>query len=298
MSLRHRDEMSSYLDWFEDRKSPQGRMVGRIKTLKIYEALSSEIVQRIEADLPANEILDWIKEQAKNAHTERYGSSLEVGALSNVGGDWNEYMVTTALSEIAIDINVSDRGTTVVILPLPNSQISPVGSSQLSSKFLNLFKKSEFAAGGALHRINDYKERIFFSSPDYAVVVLDQNCVSEVQKLLENQARHPSSTEIYRYVEETLNANELRAVISVKTEYRPDRRYQPLFEADLVKQLGDVSGQEWKYYMVASKVTSSDTSLFERITTPYAYENSYKLVDGSFLFLRKADLIPLVEDAL
>ena len=290
--------MSNYSDWFEDRKSPKGRTVGRIKTLKIYEALSLEIVERIEADLPANEILDWIKEKTKNAHTERYGLSLEVGALSNVGGDWNEYMVTSAFSEIAIDINTSDRGATVVIFPLPNSQISRVGSGQLSSRFLSLFKESEFAAEGALHKINDYKERIFFSSPDYIIAVLDRSCIAEVQTLLENQARHPSSAEIYRYLEGTLNADELEAAISVKTEYRPDRRYQPLFEANLVKQLGDIAGQKWKYYMVASKITGSDTSLFERITTPHAYANKYKLVDGSFLFLRKADLIPLVEDAL
>ena len=207
--------------------------------------MSSEILQKIENDLPADEIINWIKERTKKAHIERYGLPLEVGALNNAAGDWNEYMVTSALSEIAVDINADDRGLIVVIFPLPNSQISPVGSNQLSSKFLTLFKQTEFDNLGGLHRINDYK-----------------------------------------------------AVVSVKTQYRPDRRYQPLFEADLVKQLADVAGQNWKYYMVASKETSADTHLFDRIVTPYSYENHYNLVDGSFLFLRKADLIPLVEDAL
>ncbi|KAM3102777.1 Cfr10I/Bse634I family restriction endonuclease [Phormidesmis sp. 146-12] len=290
--------MNNYSDWFVDRKNSKGEVVGQIKKLKIYEALSSEIVKRIEGDLPANEILNWIKEQTRQAHRERYSLSLEVGALNNVVGDWNEYMVTTAFSEIAIDINASKRESIVVIFPLPNSQISPVGSSQVSSKFLNLFRKSEFAIGGALHGIDEYKDRIFFSSPDYIIAVLHRDCSQEVQTLLENQARQPSNAEAYQYLRETLKVSELKAAISVKTEYRPDRRYQPLFEADLVKQLGCVARQTWKYYMVASKVTSSDTSLFERITTPHAHNNDYKLVDGAFLFLRKADLIPLVEEAL
>lgn len=291
--------MNDYRSWFEDRINPRSQaVVGRIKKQRIYEALSSDIVQKIENDLPANEIINWIKEQTKKAHLEKYGSQLEVGALNNVAGDWNEFMVTTAFSEIAIDLNNTRQESAVAVFPLPNSQISPVGSNQLSSKFLTLFKQSAFDVGGELNRINAYKERIFFSSPDYIVVVLERQLLGEIQELLSAQARLPSMAFVYDFLEGKLNPPQLKAAISVKTEYRPDRRYQPLFEADLVKQLGRVTGQIWKYYMVSSKETSSDTSLFERITTPDAYENQYKLVDGSFVFLRKANLIPLVEAAI
>lgn len=143
--------MNDYLNWFEDRINPRSQaVVGRIKKQRIYEALSSAIVQKIEDDLPANEIINWIKEQTRQAHLEKYGSQLEVGALNNVAGDWNEFMVTTAFSEIAIDINNANQESTVVVFPLPNSQISPVGSNQLSSKFLSLFKQSAFNLGGEL----------------------------------------------------------------------------------------------------------------------------------------------------
>ncbi|MBW4623552.1 MAG: Cfr10I/Bse634I family restriction endonuclease [Cyanosarcina radialis HA8281-LM2] len=290
--------MSSYSTWFEDRRSPKGEVVGRIKKQIIYESLSSEIVQKIEANLPANQIIDWIKEQTRNAHYERYSLPLEVGALNNVAGDWNEFMVTTAFSEIAVDINDGSRQLIVTIFPLPNTQISSIGSNQISSRFLSLFKPSAFNAGGELHAIDDYKDKIFFSSPDYIIAVLRRDCLDLFQNLLINQARRPSDDAIYRYLEKTLNASELKAAVSVKTEYRPDRRYQPLFEADLVKQLGRATKQNWKFYMVSSKETSADTSLFDRITTPDAHEHNYKLVDGSFVFLRKADLIPLVENAI
>lgn len=207
-------------------------------------------------------------------------------------------MATTAFSEIAIDMNESSRKFAIVIFPLPNTQISSASSNQLSSRFLSLFKQSAFDRGGELHQIDAYKHRIFFSSPDYIIASLKRDRLNEVQVLLSDQARRPNEELIYARLRERLNANEVKAAVSVKTEYRPDRRYQPLFEADLVKQLARATRQNWRFYMVSSKETSSDTSIFERITTPDAYENKYKLVDGSFLFLRKADLIPLVEAAI
>lgn len=297
MALRNR--VSNYSTWFEDRLNQKRELVGRIKKHIIYESLSSEILQRIEANLPANEIIDWIKEQTRNAHYARYGLPLEVGALNNVSGDWNEFMVTTAFSEIAIELNNNRSRNLVVIFPLPNTQIDFTDSTRISSRFLSLFKQSAFDIGGELHSISAYKHRIFFSSPDYIVVTLESNRFNEVQALLREQARRPHIELAYAWlIREGLDPHEVKAAISVKTEYRPDRRYQPLFEADLVKQLGRATGQNWKFYMVSGRETSSDTSLFERITTPDAYENNYKLVDGSFIFLRKADLIPLVESAI
>lgn len=290
--------MSSCSNWFQDRINSKGEKVGQIKKQAIYEDLSSQIVEKIEANLPANQIIDWIKQQTKDAHYERYGLALEVGALNNVAGDWNEFMVTTAFSEIAIELNSSRRNQPLAIFPLPNTRINSTDSNQISSTFLTLFKPAEFNAGGELSAVDSYKDRIFFSSPDYIIAVLRQHSIDEIQDLLRIQACRPYEECIYNQLKRTLNANELKAAISVKREYRPDRRYQPLFEADLVKQLGRAGRQNWKFYMVSSKETITDTLLFQKITTPDAYESNYKLVDGSFVFLRKADLIPLVEDAL
>ncbi len=290
--------MSDYSTWFKDRKNRKGEVVGQIRKQMIYESLSSEIVQKIEENLPANRIVDWIKEQTKIAHYQKYGIELKTGALNNAAGDWNEFMVTSAFSEIAIEMNSKCSGLTVAVFPLPNMESSAIVSSQTSSRFLALFKQSAFEVGGELNEINSYKDRIFFSSPDYIVVLLERNRLSEIQPLLERQARRPNVNVIYRYLRGTLDPHELKAAISVKTEYRPDRRYQPLFEATLVKQLGYVGKQNWKFYMVSSKETGADTSLFDRVTTPDAYAHDYKLVDGSFLFLRKADLIRIIESAI
>jgi hypothetical protein len=298
MALRHQSRVSNYSTWFQDRRNNKGEIVGQIKKKIIYESLSPEIVRKIEANLPANEIIDWIKNQTINAHYEKYKLDLKDGALNNVIGDWNEFMVTSAFAEIAIEINNNNRGLIVVVFPLPNTQISQPGSNKISSRFLTLFKPSAFEPGGNLSPINNYKHNIFFSSPDYIVAVLEDESLDGIQELLRVQARRPSDYVIYRQLAKTLNPSEVKGAISVKTEYRPDRRYQPLFEADLVKQLARATNQNWKFYMVSSKETSSDTSLFDRITTPDAYENNYKLVDRSFIFLRKADLAPLVEDAI
>lgn len=290
--------MSNCSDWFEDKVTSEGEVVGQIKKQEIYESLSNEIIKKIEADLPSTKIIDWIKSETSKAYFERYGLFLTVGSLNNAIGDWNEFMVTSAFSEIAIEINNSGRGLVVVIFPLPDTQINLKNLNQISSKFLRLIKPDAFGVDGEMHSINGYKNRIFFSSPDYVIASLERDCLEEVQSLLSLQMQKPDSKGMYNYLEETMSGSEIKAAVSVKTEYRPDRRYQPLFEANLVKQIGYATGHNWKFYMVASRETSADTSLFDRVTTPHASEVGYKLVDRSFIFLRKADLIPLVEDAI
>lgn len=52
--------------------------------------------------------------------------------------------------------------------------------------------------------------------------------------------------------------------------------------------------------MVASELTSADRTIFPTAVDPpsIALEQNFKLVDGTYLYARKSDLIPLVESAI
>ena len=68
----------------------------------------------------------------------------------------------------------------------------------------------------------------------------------------------------------------------------------------MIKAMGYVLHQNWQYYMVASELTSADRTIFTTAVAPQsiALEQNFKLVDGTYLYARKTDLIHLVESAL
>ncbi|MEG3960273.1 Cfr10I/Bse634I family restriction endonuclease [Microcoleus sp. herbarium2] len=75
-----------------------------------------------------------------------YGKNPKVGTLNNATGRWNEFIATSLLSEIVLDINKDNDGCSAVFF-LPNSQSQKEGAEEASSKFLSLFKSIEFASG-------------------------------------------------------------------------------------------------------------------------------------------------------
>ena len=68
----------------------------------------------------------------------------------------------------------------------------------------------------------------------------------------------------------------------------------------MIKAMGYVLDQNWQYYMVASELSSADRTIFRKAVAPHsiALEQNFKLVDGTYLYARKTDLIPLVESAI
>lgn len=224
----------------------------------------------------------------------------QVGALNNATGRWNELIATSLLSEIVFDIN-QDTEACIAVFSLPNSRVQTEGADEASSKFLNLFSNNEFATEYALAKIKPFKDNIFLSSPDYIIAVLQNKENSAfVQPLLEQQARDPDSLAMYKFIKGKLRIEEVKAAISLKTSNRPDRRYQPLFEAAMIKAMGHVLQQSWQYYMVASELTSADRTIFNTAIAPHgvALEQNFKLVDGTYPYTRKADLVPLVAAAI
>lgn len=288
--------MVNYTEWFTERTN--GKI--QINSTAIYRHLSLEVVERLDSNLSVNEIIDWIRNKTREAFSSIYGKNPEGGALNNATGRWNEFIATSLLSEIVLEIN-TDNDACSAVFSLPNSQSQKEGAAEASSKFLSLFKSSEFASGQPLAKLAPFKDYIFMPSPDYIIVVLGKNGVAtSINPLLEQQVKNPDSLALYNFFKGKLQLEQVKAAASLKTSNRSDRRYQPLFEAAMIKAMGYVLHQNWQYYMVASELTPADRTIFTTAVAPHsiALEQNFKLVDGTYLYARKTDLIPLVESAI
>jgi hypothetical protein len=288
--------MVSDQEWFK--KASKGKV--SINSVTIYRALSFEIVQKVAQNITINEIINWIKSKTIETFKQKYGKIPEMGALNNAAGRWNEFLATSLISEIVLEMN-QEIGKTITIFSLPNSQIQKENSDEVSSKFLSLFCNDDFATGNPLENLAPFKEQIFFPSPDYIIAVLEGDEISKsVESLLQKQARDPESLELYNSLKGKLHIAQVKAVVSLKTTNRPDRRYQPLFEAAMIKAMSYAVQQKWQYYMVVSELSPADKTIFNKAITPHgiAIKQNSKMVDCTYLYTRKEDLKPLIEAAI
>ncbi len=288
--------MVSSTEWFTDGRD--GKF--QINSITIYKNLSSEIVTKLDNNLSISEILNWIKNETIKAFNEKYAKSPQVGALNNAVGRWNEFIATSLLSEIVYDLN-QETEECIAVFSLPNSQVQREGVDEAYSKFLSLFRHDDFATGKALAKLTAFRSKIFLPSPDYIIAVLKDKEISiSVQPLLKQQAKKLDSLELYNFLKGKLHIKEFKAAASLKTSNRPDRRYQPLFEAAMIKAMGYVLQQNWQYYMVASELSSADRTIFTTAIAPHgiALEQDFKLVDGTYPYSRKEDLVPLIQAAI
>jgi hypothetical protein len=257
--------------WFTQREPGKYQ----INSITIYADLYSQIIQKLDSNVPVNDIVLWMKSTTRTAFQNTVGKEPETGALNNAIGRWNEF------------INQSQ----VVLFSLPNSDIR----DNLSSGFLSLFNPA------ALEPICDSIPKIYFSSPDFVIAVLeDVELYHTVRPLLEQKSQHPEKSELHKLLKGRLNLDEVKAAVSLKTSNRPDRRYQPAFEATMIKAISCKLQLHWKYYMVVSELTSADRTLFESVLAPHSIvtDQNDKLVDDVFIYRAKADLVPLVEAAI
>ncbi len=205
------------------------------------------------------------------------------------------------MSEIIFEIN-QETGVCIAAFSMPNSRLQIEGVDEAYSNFLNLFTKDNFAnVNNALAKIQPVKDKIFMPSPNYIIVIIENHVYSNIIKsLLQQQTRDPESLVLYNFLKGKLHIEEVKAAVSLKTSNRPDRRYQPLFEAAMIKAIGYVLQQSWKYYMVVSELTPADRTIFSTAVAPHgvALEQNFKLVDGTYPYTRKADLVPLVAAAI
>jgi hypothetical protein len=209
--------MVNNTEWFTERTP--GKI--QINSTAIYRHLSLEVVERLDRDDSVNEIIKWIINKTREAFKSIYKKYLEGGVLNNATGRWNEFIATSWLSEIVWEINEENDACSAVF-SLPNSQSQKEGAEEASSKFISLFKSSEFAPGQPLAKLVPFKDYIFMPSPDYIIVVLGKSDVAaSINPLLEQQVKNPDILALYNFLKGKLQLEQVKAAASLKTSNRP-----------------------------------------------------------------------------
>lgn len=270
-----------------------------INGVEAYKDLHDDVLTMLDANESAGAVVGFIEESVRNFSQNEYGRVPSSGAFGNVRGMWNEFAAAGLLADISLER--LERGEeAAAILTLPSSRINKSKAGEIKKpKFLALFREEEFTSGG-LSKLDSLKGKVFLPSPDFIIATPSEiPDGTDVEDALRNIQEDPSSTELYDALSGKLRAEDVKAAVSLKASNRPDRRYQPSFEAAMIKAMSHLTSQSWKYFMVSTESTPSDEILFDNVAAPHeiALGRDTKLVDKHFEFSKK-NLEEMLEVAL
>lgn len=253
------------------------KSTGGIDRKEVYKDLSFEMIKKLDDGCDIADVINWIKLEVCQEYLKRSNKQLTDGALNNCIGAWNEYVVASYLTYFSLKFNESSESKIVIITDLPATIVKN------GSTFLKLFRDDEFEFGQSLHPLKEIKKQIFFPSPDLIVLSLSKTFYesNNINALLDEQAQTPYQSNLYPVLKGQIKTSNILSIASLKTSYRPDRRYQPLFETAMIKAIAYGLEQNWKYCMIASKVSTSDEILFNNLISPHEIVMKYLGVENT-----------------
>ena len=217
--------------------------------------------------------------------------------MNNARGDWLESILKVIFWNTLVD--VCDGGS--VIFKLPNA-------SQL--QFRHLY---EDRARGYLDELfASLAERgmnMQMSNPDFLCLTgIEEGAIDTEHRTISMDALDELDNLYQQFVGEC-PAEAIPFVLTVKSSVRPDRRYQAVHEANVVKALvAHLAGRFWKqelytgfYAMIAATVSASDRQVLSNPATHTLVQVSWTpvpLLDGVYEIDDVADLTATIEELL
>jgi len=214
------------------------------------------------------DFIDGLEGQVRKAAEARYGSTAAArlsGGIQNVRGDWLEHI----LGVIFWNTVASSKYKNTAIIRLP------------SAARLHFHELYEPRARGYLEELfaslQPHNIQMTMSNPDFICV---SNLPSNIAALMQSPVELGESSaavivNTYQSLRGVCGAQSIPFVLTVKTSVRPDRRYQIVHEANVVKALvAHLAGRFWQkelytafYAMVASPVSDSDREVLRNPAT-------------------------------
>lgn len=234
-------------------------------------------------------ILNRINEAADTWSIDRPSG----GGINNSRGVWFEYI----LAIIAWNVFASHAKTTTgCILKLPSASVL---------YFIDLFEPDARTAleSGLFRTLQSENIIMTMSNPDFiATEDLEPGVLRHFKTPLSNLSL--SSQEIlstaYKRIIEQIRYDGIKFGLSVKTSIRPDRRYQTIYEGNILKALiahlqvrfWDISSKTGFYVVVEEKISNSDREVFSAPATHSIVDVHAKpvpAVDGLYLIKTTSD---------
>jgi len=177
---------------------------------------SIELFQKFEnlytSDMRFLDILKSFEEISNNSAIKNFGIKPHPGSINNCMGRWFELLFFKFFNEFLSAYSTKDKLKEICKLP----------SAKDSKKFMDLFVERQKTL---LKKINPST-----SNPDF--IILD-NLTKSVYPVGLTWIEKFQNTSFFG----NIDMQNIAAIISIKTSARPDRRYQQLYEANLVKAI-------------------------------------------------------------
>ena len=212
-------------------------------------------------------LLTSVEQQVRSAADARFGAgsgSRLSGGINNARGEWLEYALKVIFWNSAVE---HGNGNTVIV-KLPNA-------AQL--QFRDLYEPRAKAYLDELFQsLKDRGMDMQMSNPDFICVT---GLPEESELPSDLVGANEQSMDMLDAAHERLigkcNADAIPFVITVKTSTRPDRRYQIVHEANVVKSLvAHLGGRFWNrdlytafYAMISSRVSPADRNALRNPAT-------------------------------
>lgn len=179
-----------------------------------------------------------ITEKAIQCSMSIYGKAPKTGSLNNCRGEWNELLF---LDSVLTTLNRPGyEEYDVVKMP----------AARKGSMFFDLFEKN------MKERIKSLK--LSFSNPDFLIIKLNEKTKNMKFK---SRGDHAQAL-IAKFKDKSyfgkIEPTDIVCFLSLKTSNRPDRRYQPLHEANSLKAIADQLGIYYRYIAVATDNSKKD----------------------------------------
>ena len=236
-----------------------------VDSLAIFESYEHNIK---ESD-KISELLSNFTELANNSAKENFGKAPTSSALNNCKGRWFELVFFKAFSDL-LDNNSKNSNRISEIFKLPSS-----GNGR---KFFDLFDPN---VTKTIERFNASN-----SNPDFVIL-------SNLQKSL-----YPSNSSLlnrYQYTEYfgKVSLDQLNSILSIKTSARPDRRYQPVYESNMIKALLEKLGISVKFIVISTEENAANEKVYASPSIKSILCDDEELIpsiDKSFVVKRVSDI--------
>ncbi|MFJ7858947.1 Cfr10I/Bse634I family restriction endonuclease [Peribacillus sp. NPDC097206] len=209
------------------------------------------------------------------------------GGINNSRGMWFEYILGAISWNLFANHPKTQKGG---IIKLPSSK---------GLYFIDLFEPDARMAlqTGLFRTLAQKNITMTMSNPDFvAVDDLDPNAVAMLKQpiLNLNYANQTRISTASNLIKDQIQYNGIKFGLSAKTSIRPDRRYQTIYEGNILKALvahlqvrfWDTSSSTGFYVVVADSVNDSDRNVFSAPATHSivdVHSEPVPSVDGVFL---------------
>lgn len=235
--------------------------------------------------------LDSIMEELQQLVTDAHSllsisSNMSQNAFNNIRGTWTRY-IFSAISWNEFCISPLVNNSCIVSLP-----------SIKSLKFTDLFDTdASFALkSGLLHHLSNQGMELTMTNPDFVCIsdVLPDDMQSYSQPIqdlsLDSQLKLSNA---YKSIVGSCSYSSLKFGISLKTSLRSDRRYQVLYEGNILKALiAHLQARFWDadfntnyYAVVANKISRDDRQVLSAPATHSmidVHTPAIKAIDGIY----------------